>query len=75
MASTMRKPCPIPGSSRVREPQLMLMLPRVLHADGQLLETYDPVLYRLLTFPLYTIAAINGHGESVSKFRMMEAAF
>lgn len=53
----------------------MLMLPRVLHADGQLLETYDPVLYRLLTFPLYTIAAINGHGESVSKFRMMEAAF
>lgn len=25
--------------------------------------TYDPVFYRLLTFPLVTVAAINGHGK------------
>ena len=25
-------------------------------------EVFDPVLYRLLTFPLVTIAALNGHG-------------
>lgn len=31
-------------------------------ADGE--EVYDPVLYRLMTFPLVTIAAVNGHGES-----------
>jgi len=27
-------------------------------------EVYDPVIYRLLTFPLVTIGAINGHGTS-----------
>lgn len=26
------------------------------------IEVYDPVMWRLLTFPLLTIAAINGHG-------------
>ena len=25
-------------------------------------EVYDPVMWRLLTFPLLTVAAINGHG-------------
>lgn len=32
-------------------------------------EVYDPVLYRLLTFPLVTIAAINGHGKDTRLFR------
>lgn len=29
-------------------------------------DVYDPVMYRLITFPLITIAAINGHGELCS---------
>jgi len=25
-------------------------------------DVYDPLMYRLITFPLITIAAVNGHG-------------
>ncbi len=32
--------------------------------DGRLIDHYDPVMYRLMTFPLVTIAAMNGHSES-----------
>jgi enoyl-CoA hydratase/carnithine racemase len=28
-----------------------------------LADVFDPVLYRLMTFPLITVAAINGHGK------------
>lgn len=35
-----------------------------LFADAS--DVYDPVLYRLMTFPLLTIAAINGHGALLS---------
>lgn len=27
-------------------------------------DVYDPITYRLITFPLITIAAVNGHGTS-----------
>lgn len=32
-------------------------------------DTFDPVIYRLMTFPLVTIAAINGHGTSLFNSR------
>lgn len=35
---------------------------RYSHDD---IDVYDPVIYRLLTFPLVTIGAINGHGALI----------
>lgn len=35
--------------------------PTVLGVPGFFESVFDPVMYRLLTFPLVTIAAINGH--------------
>lgn len=42
-------------------------------AIAYIAEVYDPVLYRLLTFPLVTIAAINGHGECLRRSHCMSA--